>query len=187
MHISEKQSLIKLERKFASVSYKLEKQQKELKKKTQNKIKEVVLYTLACVGHMKEFNVARLRCILYFIESHYYRQYKLRLLDVPFYKTPQGGPYMVGLEETIKKMIANKEIKRVKIVLSDGSYNINYLVLREINFKNVSANELICIDREIAQLKFKPLDMSQLEFEFFGDDLLWGLSKDNNEIDFTDQ
>jgi len=184
---NQKKSLLKLDQKLGSVSHQFKKlEQTELKQKTQDKLKEVILYTLTCIGAMRNFHIMRLKCILYFIESHYYRQYKLRLLNIPFYKTLRDGPYITGFEKVIKEMITDKDIKRVKTKLSDGSYNINYLVLQKINFKNVSANELLCINREIEQLRSKFLDIEHFDFYFFSDDFPWFAVKDYQKIDFSE-
>ena len=144
--------------------------------KNLDKFKEILIYILNRVGSKPSIGETVIYKLLYFIDFDFYEKYEEQLIGATYIKN-HYGPTPIEFKAIVEKMLANKEIVKVKDSYFDYPQT-KYLPLRKANLSGIKADEIELIDGVLNKLS----DMNATQIsEYSHNDVPW-LTTGNEEI-----
>jgi transcriptional regulator with XRE-family HTH domain len=144
-----------------------------------NKFKNILLYILEKCAGKPNFGETVLYKILYFSDFNYYELYEEHLSGATYIKMPYG-PVPKKLDEILKKMVENKQLKKI----NTGYYNYTqtkFIPLIEPDLSTFSAREKEIIDKVIEQ--YADWNASKIS-EYSHCDIPYVATKEGEVIDY---
>ncbi len=114
-----------------------------------SKFKQVFLYILESCAGKPNVGETVLYKLLYFVDFNHYEIYESHLSGATYQKLPDG-PVPKRINEVIKMMLGDGEIKRIKTKYY-GKPQIRYLPMVKADLQIMKASEMQVIDRVIDQ------------------------------------
>lgn len=147
--------------------------------KNLEKFKEVLLYILNQVGSKANIGETVIYKLLYFIDFDFYERYEEQLIGATYTKN-KYGPTPVEFQKIMDKMIAEKEIEKVKSNYFDFPQT-KYLPLRKPDLTRLKANEVEVIDDVLSRLS----DMNAAQIsEYSHNDVPWLTTENGKPIEY---
>jgi len=144
-----------------------------------HKFKEVLLYILNRIGSKANVGETVLYKLFYFIDFNFYERYEEQLIGATYIKN-RYGPTPVEFRKITDKMIASKEIEKVKSEYYKYPQT-KYLPLRKADLSILKAHEKETIDNVIDRFS----DMTAKEIsEFSHNDVPWITTENGESIEY---
>lgn len=144
-----------------------------------NKFKNVLLYILERCAGKPNVGETVLYKLLYFSDFNYYELYEEHLTGAVYRKLPYG-PVPQKLDTTIRQMMDNGQLQRVKTEYR-GYPQTRYLPLEKADLTELRASEKEVIDRVIEQMS----DWSAAAISSYSHkDMPWLASKEGEDINY---
>ncbi len=144
-----------------------------------NKFRQVLMYILDKVGAKPNIGETVIYKLLYFIDFDYYEKYEEQLIGAK-YQRNHYGPAPIEFPKVVQKMIASKEIEKVKNKVFDFPQT-KYLPLKKPDLSKLSARELELIDGVLHRLS----DMTARQIsEYSHEDIPWKSAGDGEIMEY---
>jgi len=143
------------------------------------KFREVLLYILGKVGSKPNIGETALYKLLYFIDFDFFEKYEEQFIGATYIRN-HHGPTPVEFKKIIDRMIADKEIEKVKSQYFNFEQK-KYLPLRNPDLSNLSARELDVIDKVLDKLSDK--NAAQMS-DYSHRDVPWLTAKEGGKIEY---
>jgi transcriptional regulator with XRE-family HTH domain len=147
--------------------------------KNLRKFKEVLIYILNKIGSKPNVGETLIYKLLYFIDFNFYEKYEEQLIGATYIKN-KYGPTPVEFKKIIDKMIASKELEKVKSEYFKYPQT-KYLPLRKADLSILKAHEKETIDIVLEMFS----DMTAKEIsEYSHNDVPWITTEKGKSIEY---
>ena len=147
--------------------------------KNLRKFKEVLIYILNKIGSKPNVGETLIYKLLYFIDFNFYEQYEEQLIGATYIKN-KYGPTPVEFKKITDKMIASKELEKVKSEYFKYPQT-KYLPLRKADLSILKAHEKETIDNVLEAFS----DMTAKEIsDYSHNDVPWITTEKGKSIEY---
>ncbi len=147
--------------------------------KNLRKFKEVLIYILNKIGSKPNVGETLIYKLLYFIDFNFYEKYEEQLIGATYIKN-KYGPTPVEFKKIIDKLIASKELEKVKSEYFKYPQT-KYLPLRKADLSILKAHEKETIDIVLEMFS----DMTAKEIsEYSHNDVPWITTEKGKSIEY---